>query len=278
MRDLNDRVAVIVGGGGGIGRAVAVNLASKGCHIALADINETALAESVAAIGDTSIKVTTHPLDVTSAEGVAAFKDEVVEQHGKVNILINCAGITLQKRFETHRLEDWEWAINLNLWGTLHTCREFLPELKKTNGDAHLMNISSMTGFVGLPNQTSYCATKGAIKGLTEALWGELKADGIGVTVVHPGAIKTDMIKATLEHSDDVEWAKRNFEMVQKIGTDVDYAAAKMVKAIIKNKARIRIGKDAVIFDLLTRLMPTSVTRLITWAEAKENAKRAKGA
>ena len=278
MRDLNDRVAVIVGGGGGIGRAVAVNLASKGCHIALADINETALAESVAAIGDTSIKVTTHPLDVTSAEGVAASKDEVVEQHGKVNILINCAGMTLQKRFETHSIEDWEWAINLNLWGTLHTCREFLPELKKTNGDAHLMNISSMTGFVGLPNQTSYCATKGAIKGLTEALWGELKADGIGVTVVHPGAIKTDMIKATLEHSDDVEWAKRNFEMVQKIGTDVDYAAAKMVKAIIKNKARIRIGKDAVIFDLLTRLMPTSVTRLITWAEAKENAKRAKGA
>lgn len=278
MRDLQDRVAVIVGGGGGIGRAVAVNLASKGCHIALADINETALAESVAAIGDTSVKVTTHQLDVTSAEGVAAFKDEVILKHGKANILINCAGITLQKKFETHTIEDWEWAINLNLWGTLHTCREFIPELKKTNGDAHLMNISSMTGFVGLPNQTSYCATKGAIKGLTESLWGELKGDGIGVTVVHPGAIKTDMIKATLEHSDDVEWAKRNYEMVKKIGTDVDYAAAKMVKAIIKNKARIRIGKDAVIFDLLTRLWPTSVTKLITWAEAKENAKRAKSA
>ncbi len=278
MRDLQDRVAVIVGGGGGIGRAVAVNLASKGCHLALADINETALAESVEAIGATSVKVTTHQLDVTSAEGVAAFKDKVILKHGKANILINCAGITLQKKFETHTIEDWEWAINLNLWGTLHTCREFIPELKKTNGDAHLMNISSMTGFVGLPNQTSYCATKGAIKGLTEALWGELKGDGIGVTVVHPGAIKTDMIKATLEHSDDVEWAKRNYEMVKKIGTDVDYAAAKMVKAIIKNKARIRIGKDAVIFDLLTRLWPTSVTKLITWLEAKENAKRAKSA
>ncbi len=276
MRDLNDRVAVIVGGGGGIGRAVAVNLASKGCHLALADINETALSESVAAIGDTDVKVTTHQLDVTSAEGVAAFRDDVVLKHGKANILVNCAGITLQKKFETHTIEDWEWAIDLNLWGTLHTCREFIPELKKTNGDAQIVNISSMTGFVGLPNQTSYCATKGAIKGLTEGLWGELKVHGIGVTVVHPGAIKTDMIKATLEHSDDVEWAKRNYEMVKKIGTDVDYAAAKIVKAIIKNKARIRIGTDAVIFDLLTRLWPTSVTKLITWAEARENAKRAK--
>ena len=122
-----------------------------------------------------------------------ALPGVVTAEHGKVNILVNNAGITYQKSFATHTIEDWEKITNINWWGVLYGCHYFLDALTEADG-AHIVNLSSMSAFVGLPGQTSYCATKGAVKLLSEAMWAEMEKLDIGVTSVHPGAIKTDMI------------------------------------------------------------------------------------
>jgi short-subunit dehydrogenase len=116
-----------------------------------------------------------------------------------------------------------------------------------------------MTGFVGLPMQSSYCATKAAVKGLSESLWAELAAEGIGVTSVHPGAIRTEMIQATLDESDDLAFAQRSYDLAQRTGIGADRAAAKIVAAVRRGKLRVRVGKDAVLLDLLKRWFPVAI-------------------
>ncbi len=246
--------------GGGIGRALAMELVNRGCHVSLVDINGNALAETASVLSGYPVKVTEHIVDITDRKQMSALPDAVVEAHGKVNLLINNAGITLQKSFSSHTMADWERVININLWGVIYGCYYFLDALRHAE-DAHIVNLSSMTGFLGLPNQSSYCATKAAVKGLSESLWAELASEGIGVTSVHPGMIKTDMIQATLKESDNVAAARRNYELVQKIGMAPEKAAKMITRAVLKNKASVRVGKDSVLLDWLKRLAPVAIHR-----------------
>jgi short-subunit dehydrogenase len=264
MRVLRNRVAVITGAGGGLGRALAAELASRGCHLALLDVNEEAVADTVSAVRSHAVNVTQHVADVTDRAQMAALPAAVLEAHGQVNLLINNAGITLQKVFGTHSLADWERMIGINLWGVIYGCHFFLDALRRAD-EAHIVNVSSMSAFLGLPQQSSYCATKAAIKGLSESMWPELAMEGIGVTSVHPGAIKTEMIQATLEESDDVAAARRNYEFVQRMGIAPERAAARIVRAVIKNKLRVRIGPDAFLLDWLKRLAPVAIHRPFAW-------------
>jgi short-subunit dehydrogenase len=268
-------VAVITGGGGGIARCLAQALAAKGCNLALVDINDDALNENLAALSEYGVKTTLHNADVTSFESVQALAAEVLAQQGKVNILVNNAGITLQKSFENHTMADWQRVIGINLMGVIHGCNAFLPALKKAgqNEGAHIINMSSMTGFVGLPNQASYSGTKAAVRAISETLHAEHLHENIGVTSVHPGAIKTKMILATLQESDDIKTAEKSYKMVEKIGNSPEYAAKRIVSAIEKNEIRIRIGKDAVIMDILKRFLPNSFSRKISKLTAKARTK-----
>ena len=120
-----------------------------------------------------------------------------------------------------------------------------------------------MNAFVGLPGQTSYCATKASVKLLSEAMWAEMEKLNIGVTSVHPGAIKTDMIQATLKNSDDEKAAQRNYELAHKIGVTPETVAERIIKAIRRRDIRIRVGKDAVAIDLAKRWFPVSVQKLM---------------
>ena len=261
MKTLDDRVAVITGAGGGVGRALACRLAGEGCRLALLDIDAEALGGTLAAL-PVGAEASSHVVDVTSGEQVAAARDAVVARHGGVNIVVNNAGITIQKTFATHTRQDWERMIGINLWGVIHGCRYFLDDLKAAE-EAHIVNLSSMSALVGLPTQSSYCATKSAVQALSESLWAELRGAGIGVTSVHPGAIRTEMIQATLEESDDVEAARRNYEMAQRMGVTAEHAAARITTAIRKKQMRIRIGRDALLLDYLKRLLPVSLHRLL---------------
>ena len=256
-------LAVITGGGGGIGRCLARALAAKGCDLALVDINQEALHQSQEAVLAFGVKTTLHTVDVTKFDAVEALAGEVVAQHGQVNILINSAGMTLQKSFATHSIEDWQRMIGINLMSVIHGCKAFIPALRlaaKEDG-AHLVNMSSMAGFLGIPNQASYSAMKAAVQMISETLYAELYRDDIGVTSVHPGAIKTDMILATLQESDDLKIAQESYQMVQRIGNTPEYAAARIIRAIEKRSLRIRIGKDAVILDVLKRLFPVGLSK-----------------
>ena len=256
-------LAVITGGGGGIGRCLARALAAKGCDLALVDINQEALHKSQEAVLAFGVKTTLHTVDVTKFDAVEALAGEVVAQHGQVNILINSAGMTLQKSFATHSIEDWQRMIGVNLMSVIHGCKAFIPALKLAakKGGAHLVNLSSMAGLLGMPNQASYSATKAAVQMISETLYAELYRDDIGVTTVHPGAIKTDMILATLQESDDLKIAQESYQMVQRIGNTPEYAAARIIRAIEKRSLRIRIGKDAVILDVLKRLFPVGLSK-----------------
>ncbi len=249
------QVAVITGAGGGLGSALAQALAAKGCHLALADISEAALEKTEISLPDNVGKVTRHVVDVTDRAAMICFRDAVLAAHEGVNILINNAGITLQKSFSTHSLDDWDRMVGINLNGVIYGCHVFDEALTAAE-NAHVVNLSSMSAFLGLPGQSSYCATKAAVQLLTDSLWAEWQLKNIGVTSVHPGAIRTNMIMATLQESDDVEQAKKNFDIAHKTGVDAEYAAAKIIKAIETNKKRIKIGKDAYIFHFIMRYMP----------------------
>lgn len=265
MKDLNAKVAVITGGGGGVGSALAAQLAELGCHLALVDISENALAKVAGELSGKNVKVTTHVVDITDKEQMAALPETVLAEHGKVNLLVNNAGITYQKSFETHTMEDWEKIVGINWWGLLYGCHYFLDALKDS-GEGHIVNLSSMNAFVGLPGQTSYCATKAAVRLLSEAMWAEMEKLNIGVTSVHPGAIKTDMIQATLKNSDDLKAAQRNYELAQKIGVTPEHVAQRIIKAVKKNELRIRVGKDAVALEILKRWFPVGIQKLLRMA------------
>jgi len=255
MRISNQTVAVVTGAGGGLGRALCKELAEKGANIALVDISQEALGKTLDYLGSPTGNLTTHIVDVTNRDQMQSLAKDVVSQHGQANLLINNAGITLQKNFSTHSLEDWDKIVGINFWGVIHGLHFFDEHLKAAN-EAHVVNLSSMSSFVGLPAQSSYCATKAAVELLSTSLWAEWGAHGVGVTHVHPGAIRTDMILATLDDSDDIEAAKKNYEIAMKMGIDADKAAAKIIRAVEKNKKKIRIGKESFIFDYVSRFAP----------------------
>jgi short-subunit dehydrogenase len=262
MKDFRNKVAVITGAGGGVGSALAKQLAQRDCHLALVDISEPALIKVADALAGRGINVSTHVVDITNKEQMAALPEQVLAEHTQVNILVNNAGITYQKSFATHSIEDWEKIVGINWWGVLYGCHYFLDALSAA-GEAHIVNLSSMSAFVGLPGQTSYCATKAAVKLLSESMWAEMEKLNIGVTSIHPGAIKTDMIQATQKNSDDLEAAQRNYELAQKIGVTPEQVALKIINGMAKNRIRVRVGKDAWLMDVLKRLFPIGIQKIL---------------
>lgn len=257
-------VAVITGAGGGIGRQLALVLAREGCNLALIDIDAPSLTETATQAAKYAVKVSQHIVDVTSQEQMAALPETVTQVHGGIDILINNAGITLQKSFAAHSIAELQRIVGINLWGVLYGCHYFLPYLRQSTR-AHIVNMSSMAAFLGMPSQSTYCATKAAVRALSESLWAELASDNIGVTCVHPGAIRTDMIKRTLASSEDQSIALRNYELATRMGVDADKTAEKIIAAMRNRSQRVRIGTDSVLFDVAKRLLPRAVHYPFLW-------------
>ena len=201
IKNFKDKVAVITGAGSGIGQALACQLGEKGCHLALVDISEAGMKETRKRLKGHKIEISMHVADVSNEKAMKALADDVIARHGKVNLLFNNAGITYAKSFEGHSLADWKKIIGINLWGVIFGCHFFLPQLKQQAGSAHIINLSSMVAFIGPPEQTSYAATKSAIKGFSESLWAEVHGEGVGVTVVHPGAIRTNIMDEAMKQA-----------------------------------------------------------------------------
>jgi short-subunit dehydrogenase len=267
MKQVRGAVAVITGAGGGVGRALAEHIAARGGALALVDIQESTLQEVSQSIAGHGVTVSTHVADVSREDDMRALAEAIADRHdGRINLLINNAGITYQKSFATHSLEDWQRIVGINWWGVLHGCHYFLPLLRAAAArgeDAHIINMASMSATTGLPNQSSYCATKSAVHLLSLSMWGELRTEGIGVTSVQPGAIRTDMIKATLAQSDDLVAAERNYHLAQRIGVSAETVAKRIIKAFERDSLRIRIGADAVAMDLIKRLVPVTLQKLL---------------
>ena len=263
MKKLEGRVAVITGAGSGIGRATALRLAERGCALALVDIDAARLAEvtsEVEGLEGRNAKTSTHTADVSDAERMRALVGEVVDAHGAVHILVNNAGVSVIKTFEEHSLEDLQWQVGINFWGVVYGCHFFLPELRKAD-EAHIVNLSSMFGFMGVPGQSSYCATKFAVKGLSESLWAELDGSGIGVTSIHPGGVATNIAHSSRGNSEDD--LARLHETTNKYGHPPDDVAKAIVRGIEKNRLRMIVGQEAYVVDWLKRLFPLRSHRWI---------------
>lgn len=248
---LRDRVAVVTGAASGIGRALALDLAQRGCHLALVDLDGPGLAAVAQTLS--GVRVTTHLADVGDKARMRALAGEVAEAHGAVNLLINNAGVAYEAAFPQTSLEDWERVVSANLWGVIYGCHVFMPYLAKADR-AHIVNLSSLFGITAMAGQTAYCTTKFAIRGLSESLWEELRATSVGLTVVHPGSVATNIMKRA--RGDDRELLDRVSSWYERHALSPERAAAQILRAVEKGKPRLLISPETTIADWLKRLMP----------------------
>jgi NAD(P)-dependent dehydrogenase (short-subunit alcohol dehydrogenase family) len=261
MRSFTDRIAVVTGAGSGIGRATSLELARAGCHLAISDINAEALEDTAQQIRALGRNVCTHVVDVSDKERMRAYADEVVDFHGGANILINNAGVTVAAPFAEHSLEDWEWIVGINFWGVVYGTKFFLPHLMAAD-EAHVVNLSSVFGLAGIPTQTSYCATKFAVRGFSEALWVELKQHGIGVTSVHPGGVRTSIARSA-RANDNEELKGQAIEIIERFSVTPEHCAKLIVKAIRKNRMRQLVTRESHLMDFFKRMSPTLPQRML---------------
>lgn len=261
-------VAVVTGAGSGIGRALVKQLAMRGCSVALVDVNEKGLLESQQIMAIFSGKFTIHIADVTREEQMAALPEAILKEHPHIDMLFNNAGITIDRSFADHSLQDWQKIMGINLWGVIYGCHYFLPHLAK-RPQSYLVNTSSLAGFLGIPTQSSYCATKAAVRVLSEALYAEYRSRNVHILSVHPGAVRTNIFKGAIASSQNPAASKQMFDLVHKVAMDPDKAAARIVSAAEKRKQRVIVGLDAKMVEITKRLMPVLIHHLFAWAFGK---------
>jgi len=263
MKRFKGRVAAITGAGSGIGQALARSLASKGCHVAIADVDEDGLAETASLINGPA-KITAHVVDVANHTEVEQFAADVVESHGRVHMIFNNAGVSVTDTAEHMSYEDFEWLMNINFWGVVYGTKSFLPYLREVD-EAHIINTSSIFGTIAVPSQTAYNASKFAVKGYTFALASELAGTHIGVSCVQPGGVKTNIVNASRYVPEDntaptrEEFIARFEEIAQLTPTQ---AAEQILRGIRKDRIQILVGRDARLAALVERVLPVRYLRL----------------
>jgi NAD(P)-dependent dehydrogenase (short-subunit alcohol dehydrogenase family) len=256
MKSLDNKVVVITGAGSGIGRALAVEVASKGAVVAISDVNEAGLAETVDLVKAAGAReVRSDRLDVADRPGFVAYAAAVADQFGRVNVVINNAGVTMTGDFEEMSYEQLEWIMSINFWGVVTGTKEFLPHLI-ASGDGHVVNISSLFGLVSMPGQSAYNASKYAVRGFTEALREEMLIAGhpVGVSCVHPGGVKTGISRnGRKTASQDGAALDALFE--KKLARmEPSRAARIIVRGILRNQARVLVGIDAHVINHAAKL------------------------
>jgi NAD(P)-dependent dehydrogenase (short-subunit alcohol dehydrogenase family) len=261
MKDLNGRVAVVTGAASGIGAGIARTLASRGCHLALADVNMDRLGEFASTLD--GVTVTTHHVDVADREQVNAFAQRVVSHHGAAHLVFNNAGVAVMSTFDSMPIEDFERVVNINLWGVVYGCYAFLPILMDQDA-GHIVNISSLFGIIGVPGQTAYCASKFAVKGFSDSLATELADTKVGLTVVHPGAIATRIAADATYHKQPTHQSEAKAKKIIRAGMPSDEAGRRIVRAVEKGKRRLFLGNDAKLLATIQRLLPTKDLDLMT--------------
>jgi NAD(P)-dependent dehydrogenase (short-subunit alcohol dehydrogenase family) len=262
---LTNRTAVVTGAAGGIGRAIALSLAKRGAHLALADIDDAGLAETARLAGSPGQRISTHHLDVANRDAVAAFPQIVMQSHPGVDVLVNNAGVAVGGTFEQVSEADFEWLFDVNFWGVVRMTRAFLPLLRASD-DARLVNVSSVFGIIAPAGQSAYAASKFAVRGFSQSLRLELEGSTVGVTVVHPGGVATSIAKnARVPAGVTQEQLEHHHRAWKKmLRMPPEEAGEIIVKGIERRRARIVVGRDAKAAVLIERLAPVSYGGLLS--------------
>ena len=258
--NIQNKVFVVTGGGNGIGRELVLLLLAKGASVAAVDIDEAKLQETVALAGGKG-KLSTHVVNITDRAAVEKLPAAVLKAHGAVDGLINNAGI-IQKFVKINDLDyrDIDRVLSVNLYGPINMTKVFLPYLLK-RPEAHIANVSSMGGFLPVPGQTIYGASKAGIKLFTEGLNSELLSTNVRVTVIFPGAIETNIAAnsgITNMAAPDPAKGEKTYKM-----TKPTVAAQMIIDGIEKKRYQVYIGSDSKMMNLLYRLMPERAARII---------------
>jgi NAD(P)-dependent dehydrogenase (short-subunit alcohol dehydrogenase family) len=263
MTVIGGKLAVVTGAASGIGRGTAIELARRGARLAISDLDRAGLAETAKRIEAAGGTVTTYLVDVADRDAVYAFAQEV-ESLGGADIVVNNAGVAQIARVDELSYEDFEWVMNIDFWGMVYGTKAFLPQLQKKD-EGHIVNVSSIFGIVSVPSQAAYNSAKFAIRGFTEALRHEMKGTRIKISCVHPGGIKTNIVRnARFLQSTQATAREEAVSGFDKLAmTTPEKAGQIIVNGIAKNKPRILIGIDAKIIDLLQRLLPASYGKIM---------------
>jgi len=272
MKDFKDKVAAITGAASGMGRTLALELARRGCHLALSDVNEAGLAETAEQARKLGVNVTMAKVDVADRDAVNAWADRVVADHGKVNLIFNNAGVALAAFLDTVDPKDFEWIMAINFWGVVWGTQAFLPHLRKA-GEGHIINISSLFGLLSVPTNGTYNASKFAVRGFTEALRQELDIErcGVSATCVHPGGIRTNIARDARTDDSiraktgvDAAAARERFDKLLDL-TSAESAALQILRAVESDERRVLVGPDAKVMDLLVRLFGSWYQPIVTF-------------
>lgn len=257
--ELANKVVVITGAGSGIGRELALQALAKGAKVVGIDLSIKALEETAKLSGVDSDQFLAKELNITDLEKVNQLPKEVIQHFGSVDGLINCAGI-IQHFILVNDLgfDEIKRVMDVNFYGSLYMVKAFLPHFL-FRPEAHIVNVSSMGGFVPVPGQTIYGAAKAAVKLMTEGLYSELKDTKVRVSVVFPGAVRTNiMVNSGLETK-----GKDSKEAGAMKILSATYAAGQIIRGMEKNQFRILVGKDSKLMDFLYRLNPLMAVNMI---------------
>jgi len=261
MKTLSGKVVAITGAASGMGRALAVECVRRGSDVAIVDVDVAGLDETaaLARAARPGTRVDAQRLDVADRATLYAWAARVETTLGGADAIVNNAGVSLSASVEKMSDEDFEWLFNINFWGVVNGCRAFLPQLKQ-KPDAHIVNLSSVFGIIGVPTQSAYCASKFAVRGFTESLRQELAETNVHVSCVHPGGIKTDIVRRG-RHYEDATGASVDAQRMAAVfekgaRTTAEEAAQVILRGMLCNAPRILIGADAVAIDAMARLAP----------------------
>jgi NADP-dependent 3-hydroxy acid dehydrogenase YdfG len=263
------KVLAVTGAGSGIGRALATVGAQRGAELALADVNEAGLAETVKLARALGAKVSSATVDVASRDAVFAWRDAAIAEHGRVDAIVNNAGVSLTDTISEMSWDDLEWILGINFWGVVHGTKAFLPHLLERR-TGWVVNVSSIFGMVSFATQGAYNATKFAVRGFTEALVAETHGTGVTVCCVHPGGIKTNIVRSSRfrrgrKADEDREKMVRTFDKVAR--TTPERCATIILDGMAKGEPRILVGNDAKLMDAVQRVAPRTYRTVLAQME-----------
>jgi short-subunit dehydrogenase len=261
------KIALVTGGASGLGRGTALALARAGCDLVLVDLNEERLREVASNIEGMGRRCLTKKVDVSSRAQMEKLAGEVLSEWSRVDILVNNAGVGVGGELVNIPLDTIEWITGINLMGEIYGTSLFLPQMIE-RGEGHVVNVGSLSSLVILPFHIAYATTKFGIGGFSEALWSEVRRHGVGVTLVCPGAVSTNIAESARAYASNERQEKvtERFErMLENKGMDAEEAGRKVLEAITRDKFLLLTGREAYILYYLHRFFPGFMRRLVAF-------------